>query len=49
MTSSTLALVAVYLVVALLLVKPVGLYMANVMEGRPIWPVRLGAPVPKVP
>ncbi|HZT04762.1 MAG TPA: potassium-transporting ATPase subunit KdpA [Steroidobacteraceae bacterium] len=43
MTSSTLALVAVYLIVALVLVKPVGLYMANVMEGRPIWPLRLGA------
>ena len=45
MTSSTLALIAVYLGVALLLVKPVGLYMANVMEGRPIWPLRIGAPL----
>ncbi|HTT06097.1 MAG TPA: potassium-transporting ATPase subunit KdpA [Steroidobacteraceae bacterium] len=44
MAPSTLALVAVYLAVALVLVKPVGLYMASVMEGRPIWPLRLGAP-----
>jgi len=48
MTSSTLALLAVYLAVALLLVKPVGLYMANVMEGRPIWLVRLGAPLERL-
>jgi potassium-transporting ATPase potassium-binding subunit len=45
MTSSTLALAAVFLGVALLLVKPVGLYMANVMEGRSIWPLRIGAPL----
>jgi potassium-transporting ATPase potassium-binding subunit len=48
MASSTLALVAVYLVVALLLVKPVGLYLANVMEGRPIWPLRIGAPLERL-
>jgi K+-transporting ATPase A subunit len=24
-------------------VKPFGLYMVNVMEGRPIWPLRVGA------
>jgi potassium-transporting ATPase potassium-binding subunit len=48
MIPSTLALVAVYLVVALLLVKPVGLYIANVMEGRPIWPLRLGAPLERL-
>ena len=45
MTPSTLALTAVLLIVTLLLVKPLGLYMANVMEGRPIWPLRLGAPL----
>jgi len=45
MMSSTLALIVVYLVVALLLVKPLGLYIANVMEGRPIWPLRIGAPL----
>ncbi len=45
MTHATLALVATFLGMALLLVKPVGLYVANVMEGRPIWPLRLGAPI----
>ena len=45
MTPSTLALIAVFLIVALLLVKPVGLYMANVMEGQPIWPLRIVAPL----
>jgi len=45
MTAATLALVAVYLGITLLLVKPLGLYMANVMEGRPIWALRIGAPL----
>ncbi|MHB8812367.1 MAG: potassium-transporting ATPase subunit KdpA [Steroidobacteraceae bacterium] len=39
----SLGLLALYLAVALICVKPLGLYMANVMEGRPIWPVRAGA------
>jgi potassium-transporting ATPase potassium-binding subunit len=43
MTPDSLALIAVFLVVLLLLVKPLGLYIANVMEGRPIWPLRVGA------
>jgi K+-transporting ATPase ATPase A chain len=43
MTGQSLALLALYLGAALLLVKPLGLYMANVMEGRPIWPLRAGA------
>jgi potassium-transporting ATPase potassium-binding subunit len=43
MTGQSLGLFALYLAVALLCVKPLGLYMANVMEGRPIWPVRAGA------
>jgi len=43
MTSASLALIAVYLAVALLCVKPVGLYISHVMEGRPIWPLRIGA------
>ena len=34
----------VFLLLVLLCVKPLGLYMANVMEGRPIWPLRAGAP-----
>jgi potassium-transporting ATPase potassium-binding subunit len=43
MTPASLALIAVFMVVVLLCVKPVGLYIANVMEGRPIWPLRAGA------
>jgi K+-transporting ATPase ATPase A chain len=43
MTAASLALIAVYLAVALLCVKPVGLYITKVMEGRPIWPLRAGA------
>ncbi len=43
MTGQSLGLFALYLAVALLCVKPLGLYMARVMEGRPIWPVRAGA------
>jgi K+-transporting ATPase ATPase A chain len=39
----SLGLLALYLAVALACVKPLGLYMANVLEGRPIWPLRAGA------
>ena len=45
MAPASLALIAVFLVVVLLCAKPVGLYIANVMEGRPIWPLRVGARV----
>jgi K+-transporting ATPase ATPase A chain len=45
MTAPTLTLIAALLIVLLLLVKPLGVYIANVMEGRPIWPLRAGAPV----
>ena len=45
MTPASLALIAVYLAVALLCVKPVGLYISNVLEGRLIWPLRVGARV----
>jgi K+-transporting ATPase ATPase A chain len=45
MTPASLALIVVFLGVALLGVKPVGLYIANVMEGRPIWPLRVGTRV----
>jgi K+-transporting ATPase ATPase A chain len=48
MTSASLALIAVYLGAALLCVKPVGLYITRVMEGRPIWPLRVGARVERV-
>jgi K+-transporting ATPase ATPase A chain len=42
MTGSSLGLLALFLAVALLCVKPLGLYIAKVLEGRPIWPVRAG-------
>jgi potassium-transporting ATPase potassium-binding subunit len=45
MTAASEILIIVYLAAVLLCVKPLGLYMANVMEGRPIWPLRLGAPL----
>ena len=42
MTGQSLGLLALFLAAALLCVKPLGLYMANVLEGRPIWPLRAG-------
>lgn len=42
MTPASLAFVALFLLVMLVLVKPLGLYIANVMEGRPIWALRVG-------
>ncbi len=45
MTAATVILCIVMLGVLLLCVKPLGLYIANVMEGKPIWPLRIGAPV----
>ena len=45
MTAATVALIVVLLGVLLVCVKPVGLYIANVMEGRSIWPLRIGGPV----
>jgi K+-transporting ATPase ATPase A chain len=45
MSAASQILIVVYLAVALLCVKPLGLYIAHVMEGRPIWPLRLGAPI----
>ena len=43
MTPASLALVAVFMVLVLMTVKPLGLYIGNVMAGRPIWPLRAGA------
>jgi K+-transporting ATPase ATPase A chain len=43
MTTASLALFAVFLVVVLVCTKPLGIYIANVMEGAPIWPLRVGA------
>ncbi len=45
MTPASVALIAALLAAALASVKPLGLYIAHVMEGRPIWPVRVGAPL----
>jgi potassium-transporting ATPase potassium-binding subunit len=43
MTPGSLALVVVFLGLLVLTIKPFGLYIANVMEGQPIWPLRAGA------
>src|SRR5579872_4655656 len=48
MTGQSLGLLALYLVLTLVCVKPLGTYMAHVMEGRPIWPVRAGARVERL-
>jgi potassium-transporting ATPase potassium-binding subunit len=48
MTFESIALIAVFLVTAVAYVKPLGLYIANVMEGRPIWALRMGAPVERL-
>jgi len=42
MTPVSVAFIALFLLIMLLLVKPLGLYMAHVMEGRPNWALRLG-------
>jgi K+-transporting ATPase ATPase A chain len=43
MTPGTIAFITVFFLLLLVSVKPLGLYIANVMEGRPIWPLRVGA------
>ena len=48
MTPASLALVASFLLVLLLLVKPLGLYIGSVMEGRPIWALRVGGGLEKL-
>jgi potassium-transporting ATPase potassium-binding subunit len=45
MTSFTAILVVGFLLLVLASVKPLGLYTANVFDARPIWPLRLGAPL----
>ncbi|HXZ58660.1 MAG TPA: potassium-transporting ATPase subunit KdpA [Steroidobacteraceae bacterium] len=45
MTAFSLILIVGFLLLVLACVKPLGLYMANVFEGRPIWPLRFGAPL----
>src|ERR1700730_13376257 len=48
MTPSSFSLLAVFLAVLLLCVKPLGLYIANAMAGRPIWPLRLCARIERL-
>src|SRR5262245_35856049 len=48
MTSESLMLVVVFLAAALVCVKPLGLYIANVMEGKPIWALRVGGRVERI-
>src|ERR1700726_1668876 len=43
MTPVSIAYITVFLLLLLVTVKPFGLYMANVLEGHPIWPLRAGA------
>ena len=48
MTSASLALIASWLCLMLILVKPLGTYMADVMEGRPTWLRRVGGPLERL-
>ncbi len=48
MTASTIVLLVVFVGAVLLCVKPLGLYMAHVMAGTPIWPLRVGAPIERM-
>jgi K+-transporting ATPase ATPase A chain len=43
MAPGSIAFITVFFLLLLITVKPFGLYMANVMEGEPIWPLRVGA------
>jgi len=43
MTGAAVTLFVGFLLLVIAAVKPLGLYMAHVFEGRPIWPVRAGA------
>jgi len=45
MTAAGVTLFVVFLLLVLAAVKPLGLYMAHVFEGRQIWPLRVGAPL----
>ena len=45
MTAAAVALFVAFLVLVLAAAKPLGLYMANVFDGRAVWPVRVGAPL----
>lgn len=43
MTTESIILIVLFFAVALLCVKPLGLYIANVMEGKTIWPACVGS------
>ena len=45
MVESAATLIALFLLALIACVKPLGLYMANLFEGRPIWPLRAGAAI----
>jgi len=45
MTSSAVALIVALMIAVLLCVKPLGLYIAHVMEGKRIWALRVGGPL----
>jgi len=48
MTVGTMAFLIFFLGVVLLCVKPLGRYIAEVMAGTPIWPLRAGAPLERL-
>ena len=45
MTAAGASLIVCFLLLVLACVKPVGLYMAHVFDGRPIWALRAAAPL----
>jgi K+-transporting ATPase ATPase A chain len=45
MSPADVTLIVGFLLLVLLCVKPLGLYMANVFDGRAGWPLRAGAPL----
>jgi K+-transporting ATPase ATPase A chain len=45
MTPASVTLIVIFLAVLLVLTKPVGLYIANVLQGKPIWALRIGSPI----
>ena len=48
MTGESWALLALFLGITFLCVKPLGLYIARVMDGAPIWPLRAGGGVERL-
>ena len=48
MTAHTGLLLGLYLLVLLVLIKPFGIYIADVMEGRSTWALRVGGPIESV-